>query len=120
MAFDNVKDALDCAMSKVLDAEEIFEKVLKENRDLREQVSNCKVEIGRLEALLAGKKPESECECDYNCECCKCRDEAEDESEPTLKDLYDLGHYLVDTVDEIEAISIRVVRNKNANADDTE
>lgn len=118
MAFDNIKDALDCAMSKILDAEEIYEKVLKENRDLREQVSNCKVEIGRLEALLADKKLESEC--DYNCECCKCRDEVEDESEPTLKDLYDLGHYLVDTVDEIEAISIRVVRNKNAdNTNDT-
>ena len=44
----------------------------------------------------------------------------DDESEPTLKDLYDLGRYLVDTVDEIESIHIQVVRNKNANTDDTE
>ena len=120
MAFDNVKDALDCAMSKVLDAEEIFEKVLKENRDLREQVSNCKVEIGRLEALLADKKLEGECEYDYNCECCKCREAADGESEPTLKDLYELGKYLVDTVDEIESIHIQVVRTRKKEDDDEE
>lgn len=90
-----------------------------ENKDLAKQVSDLKTEVGRLEALLADKKPESECECDYNCECCKYRGEVEDKSEPTLKDLYELGKYLVDTVDEIEAISIRVVRNKNADTDDT-
>lgn len=104
-----------------LDAIESFiDHLVNEDARLRGEISDLKTEIGRLEALLADKKPESDCECDYDCECCKCRDEAEDESEPTLKDLYDLGHYLVDTVDEIESISIKVVRNKNADADDTE
>ena len=91
-----------------------------ENKDLAKQVSDLKTEVGRLEALLADKKPEGECECDYNCDCCKHRDEAEDESEPTLKDLYKLGKYLVDTVDEIESIHIQVVRTRKKEDDDEE
>ena len=69
---------------------------------------------------MADKKPEGECGCDYNCECCKCRDEAEDESEPTLKDLYKLGKYLVDTVDEIESSHIQVVRTRKKEEEDDE
>jgi cell division septum initiation protein DivIVA len=89
-----------------------------ENKDLAKQVSDLKTEVGRLEALLADKKPESECEGD--CECCKCREEADEECEPTLKDLYALGKYLVDTVDEIESIHIQVVRTRKKEDDDEE
>ena len=92
--------------------------LVNEDVRLRAEISDLKTEVGRLETLLAGKKPESECECDYNCECCKCRDEAEDESEPTLKDLYKLGKYLVDTVDEIEGIRIQVVRTRQKEDED--
>lgn len=103
-----------------LDAIESFiDHLVNEDARLRGEISDLKTEVGRLEALLADKKSEGECECDYDCECCKHRDENEEESEPTLKDLYDLGRYLVDTVDEIESIHIRVVRNKNADTDDT-
>ena len=110
------------AMNALTDIESFIDHVVNENARLRVEISDLKTEVGRLEALLANKKPESECECecDYNCDCCKHRDEADEEHEPTLKDLYALGKYLVDTVDEIEAISIRVVRNKNADTNDTE
>lgn len=108
---------LESYIGRVVDA---FQCELNENIDLAKQVSDLKTEVGRLEALLADKKSESECECDYNCDCCKHRDEADEEHEPTLKDLYKLGKYLVDTVDEIESIHIQVVRNKNADTDDTE
>lgn len=116
--FGDIKSILGMALQGLNNASKDYDKLLDDNVKMNTEISDLKTEIGRLEALLADKKPESEC--DYNCECCKCRDEVEDESEPTLKDLYDLGHYLVDTVDEIEAISIRVVRNKNAdNTNDT-
>ena len=116
----NIKRALNNALKEADNAAQDYNQLLNDNVNQQFEISELKTEIGRLEALLADKKPESECEgdceCDYNCECCKHRDE----SEPTLKDLYELGKYLVDTVDEIEAISIRVVRNKNADTNDTE
>jgi len=116
----NIKHALDAVLKAANEAAQDYNQLLNDNMKQQFEISELKTEIGRLEALLADKKPESECECDYNCDCCKHRDEADEEHEPTLKDLYELGKYLVDTVDEIEAISIRVVRNKNANTDDTE
>jgi len=116
----NIKHALDAALKAANEAAQDYNQLLNDNMKQQFEISELKTEIGRLEALLADKKPESECECDYNCDCYKHRDEADEEHEPTLKDLYELGKYLVDTVDEIEAISIRVVRNKNANTDDTE
>lgn len=114
--FSNIKHALDTALKAADEAAQDYNQLLNDNMKQQFEISELKTEIGRLEALLADKKPESECEC----KCCKCRDEADEEHEPTLKDLYELGRYLVDTVDEIEAISIRVVRNKNADTDDTE
>jgi len=120
----NIKHALDTALKAADEAAQDYNQLLNDNMKQQFEISELKTEIGRLEALLADKKPESkcesECECDYNCDCCKHRDEADEEHEPTLKDLYELGKYLVDTVDEIEAISIRVVRNKNADANDTD
>ncbi len=122
--FGDIKSILGMTLQRIDNASKDYDELLDDNVKMNTEISDLKTEIGRLEALLADKKPESECEgdceCDYNCECCKCREEVEGESEPTLKDLYELGKYLVDTVDEIEAISIRVVRNKNADTDDTE
>lgn len=118
--FGDIKSILGMALQGIDNASKDYDKLLDDNVKMNTEISDLKTEVGRLEALLADKKPESECECDYDCECCKCRGEADGESEPTLKDLYELGKYLVDTVDEIEAISIRVVRNKNADANDTE
>ena len=108
MTFDDVKSALDYAMRDI--RTETFMRLIQEKKDLENQVADLKTEVGRLEALLADKKPESECEC------CKCRDE----SEPTLKDLYELGKYLVDTVDEIESIHIQVVRTRKKEEEDDE
>ena len=152
------------AMNALTDIESFIDHVVNENARLRVEISDLKTEVGRLEALLADKKSESDCECDYNCECCKyrdeafvdaladamgvkpdkirkiticpfnspnentervtkedsCGDEADEEHEPTLKDLYELGKYLVDTVDEIESIHIQVVRTRKKEDDDEE
>jgi len=116
----NIKHALDTALKAADEAAQDYNQLLNDNMKQQFEISELKTEIGRLEALLADKKPEGECGCDYNCECCKCRGEAEDEPEPTLKDLYELGKYLVDNVDEIESIHIRVVRSKNADTNDTD
>lgn len=122
--FGDIKSILGMALNRLDHVSKDYDELLDDNVKMNTEISDLKTEIGRLEALLADKKPESECECNYNCDCCKCREEAEDKSEdksePTLKDLYELGKYLVDTVDEIEAISIRVVRNKNGDTSDTE
>jgi hypothetical protein len=111
--FGDIKSILGMALKRVDNASKDYDELLDDNAKMAREISDLKTEVGRLEALLADKKPESECEC------CKCRDEVEDESEPTLKDLYKLGKYLVDTVDEIESIHIRVVRSKNADTNDT-
>jgi hypothetical protein len=118
----NIKHALDTALKAADEAAQDYNQLLNDNMKQQFEISELKTEIGRLEALLADKKPESkcECECDYNCECCKCREEADEEHEPTLKDLYKLGKYLVDTVDEIESIHIRVVHSENVDTNDTE
>ena len=116
----NIKRALNNALKEADNAAQDYNQLLNDNVKQQFEISELKTEVGRLEALLADKKPESDCECDYNCECCKYREEADGESEPTLKDLYKLGKYLVDTVDEIESIHIQVVRNKNVNTDDAE
>lgn len=118
--FGDIKSILGMALQRIDNASKDYDALLDDNVKMNSEISDLKTEIGRLEALLADKKPESECECDYNCECCKFREKADGESEPTLKDLYELGRYLVDTVDEIESIHIRVVRSKNADTNDTD
>lgn len=120
----NIKHALDTALKAADEAAQDYNQLLNDNMKQQFEISELKTEIGRLEALLADKKPESECEgdceCDYNCDCCKHREEADGESEPTLKDLYELGKYLVDTVDEIESIHIQIVRTHKKEDDDEE
>ncbi len=106
------------ALNALTDIESFIDYLVNEDERLRVEISDLKTEVGRLEALLTDKKPESECEGD--CECCKCREEADEECEPTLKDLYELGKYLVDTVDEIESIHIQVVRTRKKEEEDDE
>ena len=118
--FGDIKVILGKALQSIDNAAKDYDELLDENVKMNLEISDLKTEVGRLEALLADKKPESECECDYDCECCKRRDEVDDESEPTLKDLYELGKYLVDTVDEIESIHIQVVRTRKKEDNDEE
>ena len=153
----DIKHALGTALKAADKAAQDYNQLLDDNLKQTYEISELKTEVGRLEALLADKKPESECEC----ECCKHRDEAlvdaiadavgvkpdkirkiticpfnspnenterapkedpccDEESEPTLKDLYELGKYLVDTIDEIESIHIQVVRTRKKEDDDEE